>query len=233
MNQKKINQSIESLILNAPENYVFNQNDLHLMRRYDKCEDSELNEQFVFGRVWKMLQKDDDYNELTKEFEGKVLVTHGGSGKAITIAPHGASFHVFNDDYFCHVITRALTSGRKTENFMQYDFGSVAEFFYLNNTDFLPQFDLVISQPPAQCHFARLDGDESLARLAKKDSRAYYAVRGMDFLETGGVLSLILPRRARMTTQRLAEDALSRRGVDFVVEESDRDDQFILNFIKL
>ena len=115
MNQKKINQSIEALIMNAPKNYVFNQNDLHLMRRYDKCEDSELNEQFVFGRVWKMLQKDDDYNELTKEFEGKVLVTHGGSGKAITRAPMGASFHVFNDDYFCHVITRALTSGRKTK----------------------------------------------------------------------------------------------------------------------
>ena len=51
MNQKKINQSIEALIMNAPKNYVFNQNDLHLMRRYDKCEDSELNEQFVFGRI--------------------------------------------------------------------------------------------------------------------------------------------------------------------------------------
>ena len=144
----------------------------------------------------------------------------------------GASFHVFNDDYFCMSLPAPSRAGERRK-LHAIRLRHCREFFYLNNTDFLPQFDLVISQPPAQCHFARLDGDESLARLAKKDSRAYYAVRGMDFLETGGVLSLILPRRARMTTQRLAEDALSRRGVDFVVEESDRDDQFILNFIKL
>ena len=74
-----------------------------------------------------MLQKDDDYNELTKEFEGKVLVTHGGSGKAITIA-HGASFHVFNDDYFCHVITRALTSGKRQKTSCNM-VSAVAEFF--------------------------------------------------------------------------------------------------------
>tara|TARA_B100000927_G_scaffold290537_1_gene289669 strand:+ start:695 stop:1390 length:696 start_codon:yes stop_codon:yes gene_type:complete len=231
MTQDELNKSIESLIVNKPENTIFTHSELNYLRKYDKCEDSGLSEAQVFEEVWKRVDRD----KRGKEYTATTLVTHGGSGKAITTAPLGESIHVFNDDYFCHVITRALTSGRMKDVFMNYDFGTIAEYFYLGNSDFLPAYDLVISQPPKHCQFAELDGDEKFASLAKENARIYYAVRAFKFVRKGGALMLIVPRdEFKQSHIEVVNLLFEEEGADFIFQKPhEADGQFILKYNRL
>ena len=199
-NREDLNKSVESFILNKSHDYVYSISDLIFLRKYDKCEDSDLKEAVVFKKVWEMASKMKEDVAAEDRFNGDVLVTHGGSGKALTSAPEGASFHVMNNDYFCHEITKALTSGRQKDNYVRYDFGTIAEYFYIGNTKGMPSYDLVITHPPAQCRFAEFDFDEVMSQHGEKDARSYYAVRSFAFVREGGTLMVIVPRKEYLQT---------------------------------
>jgi|DEB0MinimDraft_3_1074331.scaffolds.fasta_scaffold00001_4 hypothetical protein len=233
--REKINRSIESAILNKPNNYVYTTSDLIFFQKYDKCEDAGLDEAMVFGKLWDEAFDMIDGNKAENRFDGKVLVTHGGGGKAITSAPQGASFHVFNNDYFCHVITKALTSGRMRENYMNYDFGSIAEYFYLGNTDGLPQYDLVITHPPKQCGLAELDYDESMSEVAQDNARVYFAVRGFSFVKQGGAMMVIVPREEYVEVhEKITNKLVEMEGLSFDFEvPTTTGDDFILKYTRI
>jgi hypothetical protein len=233
--REQLNDSIEAFILNKPNDYVYTNSDLNFLRKYDKCEDAGLNEKVVFDKVWSLASKMKEADEAENAFYGNVLVTHGGGGKAITSAPEGISFHVMNTNYFCHEITKALTSGRQSNNFMRYDFGTLAEYFYLGNTDGLPSYDLVISHPPAKCPHAELDHDSLLASEARKNARVYYAVRSFAFVEPQGSLLVIVPREVALKTHEDITDLLFHvegATFDFDVPSAAGDD-FILKYTRL
>ena len=229
------NKSIESFILNKSQNYVYTPADLAFFRKYDKCEDSELNENVVFGKLWQETTSMPQAIEAENRFNGDVLVTHGGSGKALTSAPMGASFHVMNNDYFCHEITRALTSGRQKENFVRYDFGSLAEYFYVGNTSGIPTYDLVITHPPATCRYAELDHDEMMADLGESDARTYYAVRSFAFVRQGGILMVIVPRQEYLKThEKIVERLFHIEGATFDFDVPvDTGEEFILKYTRV
>ena len=233
--REETNRSIESFILNKGDKYVYTDADLNFLLKYDKCQDAGLDEEKVFSKVWDRAYDMPQGIKMDKRFFGKVMVTHGGGGKAITTAPLGASFHTFNDDYFCHEVTKALTSGRKVENSMIYDFGSIAEFFYLGNTERLPMFDLVISHPPIRCQYAELDYDEVMAEFGKKNARVYYAVRSFEFLNRDGVLMVIVPREEYIQThEQIVELLFHTQGPTFDFEvPTQAGDDFILKYQRL
>jgi len=233
--RQRLNKSIESFIINKRSDYVYSIGDLNFLRKYDKCEDAGLNENVVFKKVWELASNMEEEVKPENRFNGDVLITHGGSGKAITSAPDGASFHVMNHDYFCHEITKSLTSGRQKENFLRYDFGSIAEYFYLGNTNGLPSYDLVITHPPAKCRFAELDYDETLAQLGRSDARAYYGVRSFSFVRKGGYLMVIVPREEfRQTHEKIVELLFHIEGAtfDFEVPEITGED-YILKYKRI
>lgn len=233
--REETNRSIESFILNKGDNYVYSNADLNYLLKYDKCQDAGLDEQVVFSKVWKEAYAMPQGNPADERFEGQVLVTHGGGGKAITSAPLGASFHVFNDDYFCHEVTKALTSGRRADSYMIYDFGTIAEYFYLGNTQALPSFDLVISHAPMRCEFAELDYDEFMAEFGRKNARVYYAVRSFEFLNDEGVLMVIVPREEYIKThEQIVELLYHTQGISFDFEvPKQAGDDFILKYTRL
>lgn len=233
--KKELNRSIESFIINRPKNYIYTPEDLLFFRKYDKCEDSDLNENVVFKKVWEIASNMDEAIKPQDTFNGDALITHGGSGKAITSAPKGVSFHIMNHDYFCHVITKSLTSGRQSDNFIRYDFGSIAEYFYLGNTNGMPSYDLVISQPPAKCQFAELDYDEMLAKYGEEDARVYYGVRSFAFVRQGGTLMVIVPRKDYIKThEKIVELLFHLEGAafDFDVPNIEGDD-YILKYTRI
>jgi len=235
VDREQLNSSIEAAILNTPHDYVYSMAELNFFRKYDKCEDAGLNENVVFKKVWEMALTMDEGVKPEDRFNGDVLVTHGGSGKAITSAPKGVSFHVMNHDYFCHEITKLLTSGRQRNNFLRYDFGSIAEYFYLGNTNGMPSYDLVITHPPAKCRFAELDYDEDLAKLGEDDARVYYAVRSFAFVRQGGTLMAIVPRDEYIKThEKIVELLFHIEGAtfDFNVPE-DAGDDYILKYTRV
>ena len=235
ISREEINKSIEAFILLKRHNYVYSLSDLNFLFKYDKCEDADLNEDVVFKKVWDMASEMKDGIKAERRFNGEVLITHGGSGKAITSAPNGASFHIMNNDYFCHEIAKALTSGRQKNNFLRYDFGSIAEYFYIGNTNGLPSYDLVISHPPAKCRFAELDYDEVLAKHGEKDARAYYAVRSFAFVRKGGTLMVIVPREEYIKTHETVVELLFHiegATFDFNVPE-DAGNNYILKYTRV
>jgi hypothetical protein len=233
--REEINASIEAFLLNKPHDYVLTNADLSFLRKYDKCEDAGLNEKVVFDKVWSIASKMKEANTAEDAFYGNVLVTHGGSGKAITSAPEGVSFHVMNNDYFCHEICQALTSGRQSDNFMRYDFGTIAEYFYLGGIDGLPQYDLVLSHAPETCRHAELDHDEVLAAYGRRDARAYYAVRSFAFVEKSGSLLVIVPREVAVKTHETIVELLFHiEGATFDFDvPSEAGDEFILKYTRL
>ena len=234
--REDINKSIEAFIKNCPPNYVFTPQDTVFLSQYDKCEDSDLNESTIFKTLWNRAMKMEEGFAAEDRFEGSVLVTHGGSGKAISSAPLGASFHVFNNDYFCHVITQELTSGRSEDNFMNYDFGTIAEYFYVGYLNALPSYDIAISYPPRQCGFAELDFEDEMASIAQTDARVYYAMRSFDLLRNGGRLFLIVKKSDFEEVFRsvIKELAAHRIGVDFDFQAPKlTGDEYLLEFRKL
>jgi hypothetical protein len=233
--REQLNESIESFIIRKAHDYVYSIADLNFLYKYDKCEDADLNEAVVFKKVWEIATKMDEGIKAENRFNGDVLITHGGSGKAITSAPRGVSFHIMNHDYFCHEITKALTSGRQKDNFLRYDFGSIAEYFYLGNTNGIPSYDLVISHPPEKCRFAEFDYDELLAKYGEKDARVYYAVRSFAFVKQGGVLLVIVPRKDYIPIhERITELLFHIEGAnfDFEVPKITGDD-YILKYTRV
>ena len=235
MSRELTNRSIESFIANMKEDFVPSTEDLNFLRQYDKCQDAGLNEKVVFDRVWRIAMDMYEGNKAEESFQGNCLVTHGGSGKAITSAPEGISFHVFNDDYYCHEITKRLTSGRISQNFMRYDFGTIAEYFYVKENTSLPSYDLVISHAPRQCPLAELDSNPMMAKVAEKDARVYFAVRAFDFLSEDGTLLVIVPREDyKRVHDKIIEVLHAKNGLGFYfTTPSSTGDEFILKYERL
>ena len=235
MDRKELNRSIETFIANWPKDFVPSMDDLNFLRQYDKCQDAGLDEEVVFEKVWNTAMKMDEGNPADGTFDGNCLITHGGSGKAISSAPEGISFHVMNDDYYCHVITKCLTSGRSSQNFMRYDFGSIAEYFYVKENTNLPSYDLVLCHPPRKCPYAELDNMEMMANIAEKDARVYYAVRAFDFLSEDGVLMVIVDRADyKRIHDRIVEALFAKNGLGFYfTTPSEAGDEFILKYERL
>ena len=120
------------------------------------------------------------------------------------------------------------------DNYMNYDFGSIAEYFYLGNTDGLPQYDLVITHPPKECGLAELDYDESMADVARDNARVYFGVRGFSFVKKGGAMMVIVPREEYMAVhEKIANKlALNDESFDFEVPTTSGDD-FILKYTRI
>jgi hypothetical protein len=123
------------------------------------------------------------------------LIPFLGAGKVILQSPKNVGFHSFNQDYYCHFISKKTTSGRQISSFVKYDFGSIAEYFFLYNTTDVPIFDVVFCQPPKKCKLASLDSVDDMANIALNDARLYYYLRCTNFMKKGSILVIFIAKK--------------------------------------
>ena len=219
----ELNKAIESLILNKPESESYSTRELNYIRRYDKCEDEGLDLEATLHEIWKKEQQESPVMVSMGYYGGSCLITHGQSGQSALLAPSGANLTIFNNDYFCHEITKALTSGRPNAS-TTFEFGTIAEYFFLNGKGIYPQYNTIISHPPRQCDMAQLDFDERLADVAQEDARIYYGIRAYEFLASKGAMYLIVDAEdALKIHQRIVEGLaeLYEENFDFDVLDGD------------
>ncbi len=221
----ELNNAIESLILNKPKSQSYSTRELNYIRRYDKCEDEGLDIEETIRQIWDTEQKESPVMVRMGYYGGSCLITHGQSGQSALLSPAGANLTIFNNDYFCHEITKALTSGRHNAS-TTFEFGTIAEYFFLSGKGVYPQYNTIISHPPRRCDMAELDFDENLADVAKEDARIYYGVRAYEFLASKGAMYLIVESKdAPMIHRRIVEHLadLYEENFDFEVLDEDKE----------
>lgn len=188
------NEQIENFIDGIGDNYDLSYEQLNFLTNYDKCYDEGLGNKLV-RMAWSSCFENFEMSDKTSgSLPVMSLVPFVGAGKIVLQSPNNVGFHSMNQDFYCHFIAKNTTSGKQIRSFVNYDFGSIAEYFMVYNTLDLPVYDVIFCQPPKKCKLASLDSDNAMASLALNDARIYYFLRCTNFMQKGSVLVMFIAK---------------------------------------
>tara|TARA_R110000751_G_scaffold147699_1_gene252331 strand:+ start:1230 stop:1934 length:705 start_codon:yes stop_codon:yes gene_type:complete len=188
------NKQIENFIDGIGDGYDLSMHQLNFLTEYDKCYDEGVGDKLVRMAWLSCFENFVESDKTSGSLPVKALVPFLGAGKFILQSPQNIGFHTFNQDYYCHFIAENTTSGRQIKSYVNYDFGSIAEYFMVYPTIDTPSFDVIFCQPPKKCKLASLDSDNAMANIALNDTRLYYFLRSTNFMRKGSVLVMFVPK---------------------------------------
>lgn len=227
------NEQIENFIDGISEGYDLSTEQLNFLTTYDKCYDEGLGDRLVRKSWLSCFEDFTEADQTSSSLPIMALVPFLGAGKTILQSPQNVGFHSFNQDYYCHFIAKKTTSGRQIKSYIKFDFGSIAEYFYLYNTTDLPSFDVVLCQPPKKCKLASLDSVNEMASIALNDSRLYYFLRCTNFMRKGSVLIMFIAEKDADSFMRKVENYKYRTSLRVEFQDIISDDLENNDFVSL
>ena len=146
--------------LNLSEGAKYSEYETKVMSEYNGCADSRYSDLFL-TKLWNKLN---DIVFLKESYEPvSVFLTNSLGAKILKYAPKNSEIYAMNNDFYCHIVSKAILQRIKLDWVPNVIFGNIANYFYMEYDKFISnRYDLIVNTyEDENAYYKSIDNDKS------------------------------------------------------------------------